>query len=148
MVKSDLLIGVKLKHVLTMGDKSPGIRTPLYKETNIVPNDCCRICRIYVKINCRSKINVFGNNNKDFSQTLSSVLFCSVDPMPKITLVRSLMINIERRRKMQAAPKMITCLYKVVCFFFLQENFHSVFGDLYFAALNKVSLFNRARNCD
>ena len=31
----DLLIGVKLKHVLTMGDKSPGIRTPLYKETNI-----------------------------------------------------------------------------------------------------------------
>ena len=37
MVKSDLLIGVKLKHVSTMGDKSPGIRTPL-KETNIVPN--------------------------------------------------------------------------------------------------------------
>ena len=50
VVKSDLLIGVKLKHVLTMGDKSPGIRTPLDKETNIVPNDCCRICRIYVKI--------------------------------------------------------------------------------------------------
>ena len=74
MVKSDLLIGVKLKHVLTMGDKSPGIRTPLYKETNIVPNDCCRICRIYVKISGRSKINVFGYNNKDFSQTLSSVL--------------------------------------------------------------------------
>ena len=45
VVKSYLLIGVKLKHVLTMGDKSPGIRTPLYKETNIVPNDCCRICR-------------------------------------------------------------------------------------------------------
>ena len=136
-LKSDLLIGVKLKHVLTMGDKSPGIRTPLYKETNIVPNDCCRICRIYVKISGRSKINVFGYNNKDFSQTLSSVLFCSVDPMPKIALVRSLKINIERRRKMQAAPKMITYLYKVVCFFFLQENFHSVFGDLYFAALNK-----------
>ena len=67
VVKSDLLIGVKLKHVLTMGDKSPGIRTPLYKETNIVPNDCCRICRIYVKISGRSKINVFGYNNKDFS---------------------------------------------------------------------------------
>ena len=74
VVKSDLLIGVKLKHVLTMGDKSPGIRRPLYKETNIVPNDCCRICRIYVKISGRSKINVFGYNNKDFSQTLSSVL--------------------------------------------------------------------------
>ena len=74
MVKSDLLIGAKLKHVLTMGDKSPGIRTPLDKETNIVPNDCCRICRIYVKISGRSKINVFGYNNKDFSQTLSSVL--------------------------------------------------------------------------
>ena len=39
VVKSDLLIGVKLKHMLTMGDKSPGIITPLYKETNIVPND-------------------------------------------------------------------------------------------------------------
>ena len=74
VVKSDLLIGVKLKHVLTMGDKSPGIRRPLYKETNIVPNDCCRICRIYVKISGRSKINIFGYNNKDFSQTLSSVL--------------------------------------------------------------------------
>ena len=61
-----------------------------------------------------------------------------VDPMPKITLVRSLKINIGRRRKMQAAPKMITYLYKVVCFFFLQGNFHSVFGDLYFAALNKL----------
>ena len=74
MVKSDLLIGVKLKHVLTMGDKSPGIRRPLYKETDIVPNDCCRICRIYVKVSGRSKINFFGYNNKDFSQTLSSVL--------------------------------------------------------------------------
>ena len=135
MVKSDLLIGVKLKHVLTLGDKSPGIRTPLYKETNIVSHDCCRICRIYVKISGRSKINVFGYNNKHFSQTLSSVLFCSVDPMPKITLVRSLMINIERRRKMKAAPKMITYLYNV---FYLQGNFHSVFGDLYFAALNKL----------
>ena len=57
-----------------MGDKSPGTRTPLYKETNIVPNDCYRICRIYVKISGQSKINVFGYNNKDFSQTLSSVL--------------------------------------------------------------------------
>ena len=58
--------------------------------------------------------------------------------MPKITLVRSLKMNIGCRREMQAAPKMITYLYKVVFFFFLlQENFHSVFGDLYFAALNK-----------
>ena len=46
----DLLIGVKLKHVLTMGDNSLGIRRPLYKETDIVPNDCCRICRIYLGI--------------------------------------------------------------------------------------------------
>ena len=83
VVKSDLLIGVKLKHVLTMGDKSPGIRTPLYKETNIVPNDCCRICRIYVKISGRSKINVFGYNNKDFSQTLS---ICSVGCVHDSTL--------------------------------------------------------------
>ena len=60
VVKSDLLIGVKLKHVLTIGEKSPGIRTPLYKDTNIVPNDCCRICRINVKISGRSKINVFS----------------------------------------------------------------------------------------
>ena len=74
VVKSDLLIGVKLKHVLTIGDKSPGIRTPLYKETTIVPNDCCRICRIYVNISGRSKSNVFGYNNKDFPQKLSSVL--------------------------------------------------------------------------
>ena len=59
MVKSDLLIGVKLKHVLTMCDKSPGIRRPLYKETDIVPNDCCRICRIYVKVSGRSKMNFF-----------------------------------------------------------------------------------------
>ena len=60
-----------------MGDKSPGIRTPL-KETNIVPNYCCRICRIYVKISGRSKINVLGYDNKDFSQTLSSVLSADV----------------------------------------------------------------------
>ena len=70
VVKSDSLIGVKLKHVSTVGDKSPGTRTPL-KETNTVPNDCYRICRIYVKISGRTKINVFGYNNKDFSQTLS-----------------------------------------------------------------------------
>ena len=74
VVKSELLIGVKLKHVLTMGDKSPGIRRPLYKETDIVPNDCCRICRIYVKVSGQSKLHFFGYNNKDFSQTLSSVL--------------------------------------------------------------------------
>ena len=74
VVKSDSLIGVKLKHVSTMGDKSTGTRTPL-KETNTVPNDCYRICRIYVKISGQSKINVFGYNNKDFSQTL---LICSV----------------------------------------------------------------------
>ena len=141
MLKSDLLIGVKLKHVL-MGDKSPGIRKPLYKETNIVPNDCCRICRIYVKINCRSKINVFGYNNKDFSQTLSSVLFCSVDPMPKITLVRSLKINIERRRKMQAAPKMITYLYKVVCFFFPTRKLSFRIRRFIFCCPKQVSLFN------
>ena len=60
-----------------MGDKSPGIRTPL-KETNIVPNYCCRICRICVKISGRSKINVLGYDNKDFSQTLSSVLSADV----------------------------------------------------------------------
>ena len=76
VVKSGLLIGVKLKHGL-MGKKSPGIRTPL-KETNIGPNDCCRICRIYPKISGRSKINIFGYNNKDFSQTLSSVLSADV----------------------------------------------------------------------
>ena len=110
-----MLIGVKLKHVLTMGDKSPGIRTPLYKETNIVPNDCCRICRIYVKISGLSKINVFGYNNKDFSLTLSSVMSA---------------VYMTQR-------DYITYLYKVV-FFFLQGNFHSVFADLYFAALNKL----------
>ena len=37
-----------------------------------------------------------------------------VDPLPKITLVRSLKVNIGHRKKMQAAPKMITYLYKVV----------------------------------
>ena len=71
-----------------------------------------------------------------------------VDPVPKITLVRSLKINIGRRRKMQAVPKMITYLYKVVCFFFLQENFHSVFGDLYFAALNKLVYLMEWQYCN
>ena len=42
VVKGDLLIGVKLKYVLTMGDKSPGIRTLLYKKNNILPNDSCK----------------------------------------------------------------------------------------------------------
>ena len=54
--------------------RGPGITRPLYKETDIVPNDYCRICRIYLKVSGRSKINFFGYNNKDFSQTLSSVL--------------------------------------------------------------------------
>ena len=54
-------------------------------------------------------------------RTLHSEVF--VDPMPKITLVRSLKINIGRRRKMQAAPKMIAYLYKVVCFFSYKETF-------------------------
>ena len=45
------------------------------------------------------------------------------DPMPKITLVRSLKINFGRRRKMQAAPKMITFLYKVLCVFSYKETF-------------------------
>ena len=49
-----------------------------------------------------------------------------VDPMPTITLFRSLKINIGRRRKMQAAPKMITYLYKVVCFFSYKETFNVV----------------------
>ena len=70
-----------------MGDKSPGIRTPLYKETNIVPNDCCRICRIYVKISGRSKINVFGYDNKDFSQTLSSVLSADVHDLTGLSQI-------------------------------------------------------------
>ena len=63
-----------------------------------------------------------------------------VDPMPRITLmVRSLKINFGRRRKVQVAPKMITYLYKVFCLFFpTRKLFHSVFGDLYFAALNKL----------
>ena len=46
-----------------------------------------------------------------------------VDPMPKITLVRSLKINIGRRRKMQAAPKMTTYLYKVVRLFPFKSQF-------------------------
>ena len=57
--------------------KSPGIKTPL-KETSIVPNDFCRICRIDFKTSGRSKINVFGKNNKEFLKTLSSVLSSDV----------------------------------------------------------------------
>ena len=86
VVKSDLLIGVKLKHVLTMGNKSPGIRTPS-QETNIFPNDCCRICRIYVKISGRSKINDFGYDDKDFSQTLSSVLSAYVHDLTGLSQI-------------------------------------------------------------
>ena len=56
-----------------------------------------------------------------------------VDPVPKITLVRSLKINIVRRRKMQAAPKMITYMYKVVCFFFRTRKL-----SFRIAALNKL----------
>ena len=155
MVKSDLLIGVKLKHVLTMGDKSPGIRTPLYKDTNTVPNDCCRICRIYVKISGRSKINVFSpfpflwNNGARKSHAVQQTLKVRnvfsevfVDPLPKITLVKSLKINIGRRRKMQAAPKMITYLYKVVRFFFLTRNFSFRIQRFIFCCPKQVSLFN------
>ena len=127
VVKSDLLIGVKLKHVLTMGDKSPGIR-PLHKETDIVPNECCRICRIYLGIITR----IFHKHCH---------LFCSVDPMPKLTLVRSLKINIGRRRKMQAAPKMITYLYKVVCFLPTSKLSFRI-RRFIFCCPKKVSLFD------
>ena len=57
--------------------KSPGIKTPL-KETSIVPNDFYRICRIDFKTSGRSKINIFGKNNKEFLKTLSSVLLSDV----------------------------------------------------------------------
>ena len=60
-----------------------------------------------------------------------------VDPVPILTLVRSLKINFGRRRKMQAAPKMITYSYKVVCFFSYKETFIP-----YFAALNKLVYLN------
>ena len=79
VVKSHLLIGVKLKHVLTMGDKSPGIR--------------------------KKKPTLFQTTAAGFSEFIN------------------LKINIGRRRKMQAAPKMITYLYKVVCFFSYKETF-------------------------
>ena len=45
VVESDLLIVVKLKHVLTMGDKSPGTRTPLYKETKRLLQDLQNLCK-------------------------------------------------------------------------------------------------------
>ena len=57
--------------------KSPGIKT-LLKETSIVPNDFCKICRIDFKTSGRSKINIFGKNNKEFLKTLSSVLLSDV----------------------------------------------------------------------
>ena len=37
---------------------------------------------------------------------------------------------------------MITHLYKVVCFFFLQGNFYFIFGDFLFCCPKQVSLFN------
>ena len=64
-----------------------------------------------------------------------------VDPMPKITLVRSLKINIGRRREMQAAPKMSTCVYKVVCFFPIRELSFRI-RRLIFCCPKQVSLFN------
>ena len=54
--------------------KNPGIKTPL-KETSIVSNDFCRICRIDFKTSGRSKINVFGKNNKE-NIIISSVVRC------------------------------------------------------------------------
>ena len=57
--------------------KSPGMANPL-KETSIVPNDFCRICRIDFKTSGRSMINVLGNNDKEFLKTLSSVLSSDV----------------------------------------------------------------------
>lgn len=54
-----------------------------------------------------------------------------VDSTPKITLVRSLKINIGRRRKMQAGPKMITYLYKVVCFFFSYKKTFFPYSEIY-----------------
>ena len=53
------------------------MKTPL-KETSIVPNDFCRICKIDFKTSGRSKINVFVKNNKEFLKTLSSVLSSDV----------------------------------------------------------------------
>ena len=71
------LIGVKHGICQVICSKSPGIKSPL-KETSIVPNDFCRICRIDFKTSGRSKINVFGKNNKEFFKTLSSVLSSDV----------------------------------------------------------------------
>ena len=50
-----------------MGDKSPGIRRPLYKETDIVPNECCRICRIYLGI---------------ITRIFHKIVICSVGSVP------------------------------------------------------------------
>ena len=63
-----------------------------------------------------------------------------VDPMPKKTLVRSLKINIGRRRKMQAAPKMITYLYKVVCFFFATRKLSFRIRRFIFCCPKQVNL--------
>ena len=45
--------------------KSSGIKTQL-KDTNIIPNDSCRICRIDFKTSGRSKINLHGHKNNVF----------------------------------------------------------------------------------
>ena len=65
-----------------------------------------------------------------------------VNPMPKITLARSLKINIGRRRKTQAAPKIITYLYKVVCFFFPARKLSFRIRRFIFCCPKQVSLFN------
>ena len=68
--------------------------------------------------------------------------------MPTITLFRSLKINIGRRRKMQAAPKMTTYLYKVVCFFSYKETFIPYSEIFYFAALNKLVYLMEWQYCN
>ena len=54
-------------------------KTPL-KSTQFISNDCCRICRINLKISGRSKINIFGSkrDNEEFLKTLSFVLLSEV----------------------------------------------------------------------
>ena len=74
---------------------------------------------------------------------ISEVFRVFVDPLPKITLVRSLKINIGRRRKMQAATKMITYLYKVVCFFFPTRKLSFRIWRFIFCCPKQVSSFNR-----
>ena len=82
MIRSHLILLIALievKHGIcqVICSKSPGIKS-LLKETSIVPNEFCRICRIDFKTSGRSKINVFGKNNKEFLKTLSSVLSSNV----------------------------------------------------------------------